>query len=67
MEYVFELLQKKLDNELKELEIAKQMLKGKGFIMNEHTQKAFQESRKLASIRIPQLKQAIDLLTFKSE
>lgn len=67
MEYVIELLKTKLNNELKELEIANQMLKGKGFIMNEDTQKAFEESKRLALIRIPQLKQAIDLLTFKSE
>ena len=67
MKYVIELLQEKLENELKELEIANQMLKGKGFIMNQENQKAFEESRELACIRIPQLKQAIDLLTFKSE
>lgn len=67
MKYVLELMQTKLNNELKELETANQMLKGKGFIMNEDTQKAFNESRRLASIRIPQLKQAIEVLTIKSE
>ncbi|CAD8327763.1 hypothetical protein [uncultured phage] len=67
MEYVIELLQKKLNQELTALESANQMLKGKGFIMNEDTQKAFEESRRLAFIRIPQLKEAIELLTFKSE
>ena len=67
MEYVIELLQIKLNNELKELETANQMLKGKGFIMNLDTQKAFEESKRLASIRIPQLQEAINLLTFKTE
>lgn len=67
MEYVIELLKTKLNNELKQLEIANQMLKGKGFIMNEDTQEAFEESRKLAFIRIPQLKEAIELLTFKTK
>lgn len=67
MKYVLELLQTKLNNELKELETASQILKGKGFIMNEDTQKAFEESKRLASIRIPQLQEALELLTFKSE
>lgn len=67
MEYVIELLQIKLNNEYKELETANQMLKGKGFIMNPDTQKAFEESKILASIRIPQLQEALELLTFKSE
>lgn len=67
MEYVIQLLQKKLNQELTALESANQMLRGKGFIMNEDTQKAFEESRRIASIRIPQLKEAIKSLTIKTK
>jgi hypothetical protein len=59
MDYALNLLQSKLDNELKELEIANQMLKGKGFTMNPDTQKAFERSRDIAYTRIDELYNAI--------
>jgi hypothetical protein len=59
MEYVLNLLQSKLNNELMQLEIANNMLKGNGFTMDIATQKAFETSRDIAYTRIDELYNAI--------
>jgi len=62
MNYVIDLLQKRLDHELKELDVANQMLQGRGFSMPKDTQDAFEKSREIAYERIPQLKEAIEII-----
>lgn len=62
MSYLLDKLRDELHKELRELEISKQMLSGNGMIMDRDTKEAFEESGRLASVRIPQLRFAIQLI-----
>lgn len=62
MEYVIQMLESKLNNELREREIAIQMLERKSHVMGEQTRKAFDESCRIADERIPQFVNALNLL-----
>ena len=66
-EYVINLLQSKLDNELKQLEIDRQMLKGNGFRMAINTKEAFEKSRDIAYIRIDELYNALRILNLTTQ
>lgn len=62
MEYVINLLKNDLNVELRALAAANELTRGNGFNMDDATQQAFDESRKLAYQRIPQLEKAIKIL-----
>ena len=62
MEYIVNMLQSKLNEELRQREIACQMLERKGFVMGESTTNAFNESRRIADERIPQLVKALEII-----
>jgi hypothetical protein len=62
MKYAIDLLQRDLNIELRSLAAATEFTKGNGFSMSKATQEAFDESKRLAEQRIPQLEKAIKIL-----
>ncbi len=62
MDYVLNNLQESLDNEYKALAVAESMTVDGAVAISNVTEKAFQESKRLANERIPQLEKAIEVL-----
>ncbi len=67
MDYVINLINEELKKELIALATAKALTQGEGFIMERATMNAFQEQKRLAEERIPQLRAAVKKLLFKTE
>lgn len=62
MEYIIDLLQKRLEDELKAEEIATQAVSVHAMQIKNKTLQVFYESKRLAEERIPQLEKAILIL-----
>ncbi len=67
MNYVLELLESRLREELIARETAVHCLKGNGFHMHRATQEAFIESSRLADERIPQLEKTLELIKINTK
>lgn len=63
MEYVINLIQSHLNEELRQLQISKEITAGNGMRFSKETMAAFDESRRLAEERIPQLKLALERIS----